>query len=113
LVTEASYNLRLFHQNAKFSEADLAKAVIWNADLRKTDLRDADFSKADLAKASLIDDDIGGVIFCTNFKGAKGITTEQIKKAKNWQTACYDPDFRIKFGLPPQNPKCVGDEPSK
>lgn len=57
----------------------------------------ADLSNADLSNANLIK--------------AIGITPEQIKKAENWQQACYDRAFRKKLGLPSQNPKlCADDE---
>jgi BTB/POZ domain-containing protein KCTD9 len=96
--------------NTNLSYARLSSATFSNTTLFSTNLSNAVFDDADLTNAdiSCLKD------YCTNFKGARDITPEQIKKAKNWQSACYDPDFRIKLGLSPQNPKqCVGDEPSK
>ena len=29
----------------------------------------------------------------------RGLTPEQVKRAKNWEKACYDPDFRYQLGL--------------
>ncbi len=98
---------------ANLRDANLPKADLTSASLYKADLRDADLSGANLDDASLYDTIIGCIVYCTNFKGAKGITPEQIKEAKYWQSACYNPDFRKQLGLPPQNPKCAGDEPKK
>ena len=127
-------SLGLFHGNyleaslhvtdlrgAKLRGADLRGAIFGDAELRGADLRGAVLSGADFTNTNLVEANLDCFKskdttygYCTDFKGAKHITPQQIKQAKNWQTACYDPDFRIKLGLPPQNPKqCVGDEPSK
>lgn len=112
--------------NAALLSADFSYARLVGADLSNAYLPDADFSNAILGAADLSNADIRYAHFshamigctsnnrnCTNFKGAKGITPDQIKKATYWEKACYDPDFRIKLGLPPQNPKCWGEEPKK
>lgn len=112
------YNTLLYKANLSYanlrgtnlSVADLSDTNLNNAILVNANFSNADLSGAKLNSANLNCDDG----YCTNFKGAKGIQPDQIKEAKNWQDACYDPDFRIKLGLPPQNPKqCVGDEPTK
>ncbi|WP_244945036.1 pentapeptide repeat-containing protein [Nostoc sphaeroides] len=36
-----------------------------------------------------------------NLSGAKNLTPDQVKKAKNWELAKYDEKFRVKLGLPP------------
>ncbi len=128
-------------RNTKLYNADLRNASLWNANLHDADLRfailhnadldDANLESANLRNALLKGIDLrninfGGVEigdakiqcninnYCTNLKGAKNITPEQIKKASYWQSACYDPDFRIKLGLPPENPKqCAGEPPTK
>jgi BTB/POZ domain-containing protein KCTD9 len=123
-------------RNTKLYNADLRNASLWNANLHDADLRfailhNADLDDANLRNALLKGIDLrninfGGVEigdakiqcninnYCTNLKGAKNITPKQIKKASYWQSACYDPDFRIKLGLPPENPKqCAGEPPTK
>ncbi|MDJ0582439.1 pentapeptide repeat-containing protein [Crocosphaera sp.] len=67
-------------QGAIFTDTNLSEANFTNADLS-----DAKFTNADLEKA--------------NFKRAKHITPQQIKGAKNWEQAKYDPDFRKQLGL--------------
>lgn len=104
----------------------LNDADLWGAILTNASLGSADLSRAYLSGANLKDADLSHAIFedavircsantyCTNFKGATNITPQQIKKSRNWKQACYDPDFRIELGLPPENPKhCAGDEPKK
>jgi hypothetical protein len=42
------------------------------------------------------------------------LTSQQIKAAKNWEKACYDPESRKELKLPPENPKiCVGEGEDK
>jgi BTB/POZ domain-containing protein KCTD9 len=106
--------------NTKFLNANLTNANLWgtnlsNADLGNTNLNSADLWSTNLTNADLQRTNLTNAIidcsdkFCTNFKGTKNITPEQIKKAHNWESACYDPEFRKKLGLPPQNPKCAGE----
>lgn len=87
----------------------LQNASLLGADLSGANLEDANFSEANLLPL------VGwGTYVRTNFKGAKNITSDQIKKARSWQSACYDPDFRIKLGLPPENAqntkRCAGNK---
>jgi BTB/POZ domain-containing protein KCTD9 len=96
--------------SADLEEANFRKTYLAGADLTDANLHSADLSDTYLYGASLYDANIGCIIYCTNFKGAKYITPEQIKQAKNWQSACYDPGFRKQLGLPPQNPKCIGEK---
>lgn len=99
---------------ADLSEANLSQANLFMSNLSKAELFNANLNGSALGCASYV---IGVAptitenIYCTNLKGAKNLTPEQIKKAKNWQKACYDPEFRKKLGLPPENPKnCAGEE---
>ena len=100
---------------ANFDNANLSNTNLNDANLKYAILRGANLKNAGLYDTSLIDADLACFDnYCTNFKGVKGLTPEQIKKASYWQSACYDPDFRIKLGLPPKNPyKCAGEEPTK
>ena len=69
--------------NANLSRANLDHADLDNADLSYTDLSRANLNNANLNQAKL------GFI--------KGLTPEQLKKAKNWQYAYYDEDFAKKL----------------
>lgn len=75
-------------KGANLSNVDLSNAVLSRADLTQTVLKDANLDKADL-------------------RDTKGLTILQIKQAKNWQSACYDPSLRQQLGLTSvQNPNC-------
>ncbi|GJD22913.1 hypothetical protein RIVM261_078690 [Rivularia sp. IAM M-261] len=95
--------------SAELNGADLGEAKLIGAILMGSDLRDTELAGANLRNAEFACN-----LDCTNLKGAKNITPEQIKEAENWQSACYDPDFRIKLGLSAQNPPdCAGEKPTK
>jgi hypothetical protein len=38
---------------------------------------------------------------CADFRGAKHLTVQQIKSAKDWEKADYDPEMRSQLGLQP------------
>jgi uncharacterized protein YjbI with pentapeptide repeats len=112
--------------NANLEKANLEKAVLleaelFNANLSNTNLTAANLTAANLSNVNLSGTNLSNAYFfcrptldyCTNFKGAINITPEQIKKANFWDYACYDTEFRKKLGLPPENPKCAGEEPTK
>jgi uncharacterized protein YjbI with pentapeptide repeats len=99
--------------NAHLQKAELGLATLTNALLPNADLRAVDLGDAELKGAILSNADIGCLDgICTNFKGAKDITIEQIQSSKNWRKACYDEDFRNKLKLPtaPRNQKCAGED---
>ncbi len=90
---------------AKLLRANLRNANLRNADLRGSRLKDADLRNADLRNADLRNANLNFVnLRGANLKGAEGITLDQIKQAKNWQEARYDPDLRQQLGLPPEKP---------
>ena len=60
------------------------------------DLRWANLQGAELDGAGIKDVDILGA----DLRGARNITVEQIKGAKNWEQAIYDDNFRKELGLP-------------
>jgi BTB/POZ domain-containing protein KCTD9 len=112
--------------NAQLNNAKLVGATLIFAKLDLANLRGANLDKADLGEAILINADFGEAILSnadlgeTNLNGvnleganldgakfyrAKNINLEEIKTAKNWEKACYDPDLRQQLKLP-QNPKC-------
>lgn len=80
-------------------------------DLRNANLADADLSNADLSNAVLTNADLTGAdLNRADLRDARWITPHQIKKAKNWESACYRPDFRIGLKLSGQNPVyCAGE----
>jgi hypothetical protein len=104
--------------NALLNEANLQKSILINANLQKTallnaNLKEANFfganlsnavlSEADLTKAVLVDANLEQA----DFRDAKGLTSVQLKRAKNWQSACYDPELRKQLGLTSvEKPKC-------
>ena len=81
------------------------------AGLSAADLSGANLIAADLEGAYLIGTNFSGAVFDfadirgADLEGAKNLTPAQIKAAKNWQTAHYDPDFRKELGLPPEKPQ--------
>ncbi|MCC5666505.1 pentapeptide repeat-containing protein [Nostoc sp. CHAB 5784] len=111
----------LIGPNANLKDADLKGALLYYEDLQHADLSnaklnyanlgianlsDAKLSNADFSNADLSDAKFGGAdISYTNFKGAKNLTLQQVKSAKNWDKAKYDKDFRAKLGLPPEPAK--------
>ena len=120
------FNAKLFNahlENAHLEGAQLSYARLENADLINTKLIGADLIGANLINAKLIGADLekadlenahlnGAYLKDTKLNGAylegaylidaKDMLPEQIKRAKNWEKAYYDPEFREKLGLPPE-----------
>ncbi|MEG4987164.1 pentapeptide repeat-containing protein [Microcoleus sp. BR0-C5] len=67
-------------QDANLSETDLSGASLIGAKLIGANLNRANLKSTDLNYADL--------------KGAKNLTPEQVKTAKNWETAHYDQELR-------------------
>jgi hypothetical protein len=61
------------------------------------DLKDANLKKAEFGCSK----NPWGEFKCTDLSGAKNLTPEQVKYAKNWEKAEYDEEFRKKLGLSP------------
>lgn len=72
-------------KNANFSDTNLTKAKLTEADVSHCNFQNADLSEADL-------------------RHAKGLTVEQIKSTKNWQTATYDDDLMVQLGIMANTP---------
>jgi uncharacterized protein YjbI with pentapeptide repeats len=70
-----------------FSQTDLKGALLCGANLQSANLENANLMGADLERADL--------------RKAKGLNITQIKQAKNWKFANYDPSFRQQLGLSP------------
>ncbi|MEI2582376.1 pentapeptide repeat-containing protein, partial [Scytonema sp. PRP1] len=109
---------------ADLSYADLSRANLSSANLNGANLNGANLRSADLSGANLSGAALGCYTFftknftektiCTNLKGVKNLTSQQIKAAKNWEQACYDPELRQQLNLPPKNPKnCAGEGEDK
>jgi uncharacterized protein YjbI with pentapeptide repeats len=61
----------------------------------KTQLQNTDLSQANLSEAHIDGADLSGA----NLQGAKNLNPDQVKRAKNWEKAKYDEEFRKKLGL--------------
>ncbi|MDB9458194.1 pentapeptide repeat-containing protein [Dolichospermum circinale CS-545/17] len=101
-------------QKASLEQAKFQKAHLYKANLEESTIKGANFQGADLEDTKFKDAIMCGDVFdqatssrkyiCANFIEAKNLTAEQVKSAKNWEKACYDPELRIKLGLRPDNP---------
>ncbi|MFM6224508.1 MAG: pentapeptide repeat-containing protein, partial [Dolichospermum sp.] len=101
-------------KKAHLEQAKFQKAHLYKANLEESTIKGANFQGADLEDTKFKDAIMCGDVFdqatssrkyiCANFIEAKNLTPEQVKSAKNWEKACYDPELRIKLGLPPENP---------
>ena len=101
-------------QKAYLEQAKFQKAHLYKANLEESKIKGANFQGADLEDTKFKDAIMCGDVFdqatsyekyiCANFIEAKNLTAEQVKSAKNWEKACYDPELRIKLNLPPENP---------
>ena len=104
--------------NARLNRANLQKAILINTDLQNAallnaNLKEANLFGANLAKAGLSEADLTKAVLKdanleqADLREAKGLTSIQVKRAKNWQSACYPPDLRKQLGLPSvETPKC-------
>ncbi|WNZ24626.1 AAA family ATPase [Leptolyngbya sp. NK1-12] len=88
-----------------FDSTDLSRADLKFADLSGAYLLGADLKFADLLGADLYGTTLSGATLscliqqCTDFRGAEGLTPEQVKSAKNWEQAVYDSAFCQQVGL--------------
>jgi hypothetical protein len=86
---------RVHFQNANLSQANLSQADLTEGDLSRANLKGTRFVKTYMPQINLQDADLSGA----DFQGAYGLNTQQVKRAKNWQKAKYDEDFRKQLGL--------------
>lgn len=117
LLQEANLN-NVNLQKANLRIAKLQEAYLHNANLQEANLGGAIFQKADIKDAQLQDTDLCGEIYpgevlCADFRGAKNLTLQQVKVAKNWKKAHYDPEFRKQLGLLPEKPEADISDNSK
>ena len=120
-------------------KADLSQADLRRANLLMADLREADFSRADLheanlalvdlSRANLIMADLRGAnlfgadlrdaklngadLRGANLLGARGVSPDQVKSAKNWELAFYSADLLQALGLAPDHNEKLREEIEK
>lgn len=75
-------------RNVSFEKAEMEGAYLSFASFGGADLNEANLRGADLREADL--------------KGAVNLNLAQIRAAKNWKRAHYDPEVRKQLGLPPE-----------
>jgi BTB/POZ domain-containing protein KCTD9 len=76
-----------------FTEASFRGALLKNANLQRANLKKAKFGNANLEGANLDNADIQEA----SFWNVTGLTVEQVKSAKNWETAEYSKEFLEKL----------------
>jgi uncharacterized protein YjbI with pentapeptide repeats len=95
---------------ANLNRANLNRANLNRANLNRANLSSADLSGADLSSADLSGADLNGAILSGTIlsgadlngailSGIKELTVEQVKSARNWHIAQFDPEFQISIDL--------------
>ena len=74
--------------DTKFGGAQFKGTILLGADLRNSDLRNATFPGAVLRDASMEGAHVDGA----DFRGALGLTANEVCATTGWQTAQFDPD---------------------
>jgi uncharacterized protein YjbI with pentapeptide repeats len=82
-------------QNANLATANLKGAKLRAANLRGADLSNAIFDGAVLDHVVFDQANLDGA----QFRGAMGLTPAQLKRARNWSRAMYDPSLSSLLGL--------------
>jgi uncharacterized protein YjbI with pentapeptide repeats len=95
-------------RGANLGHTDLSGANLSSVNLRNADLSNANLSRADLTCEEVVQG-ITQFTSCTDFRGAKNLTPEQVKAAKNWEQAIYDPAFCQQLGLKDCKTKQAGE----
>jgi len=81
-------------RSANLQEAGLFFANLQEAKLRSANLQEADLFGANLQKAKLIRANLQEAYL----HGTEGLTTSQVKDARNYKLAYYDDEFLKKYG---------------
>jgi uncharacterized protein YjbI with pentapeptide repeats len=93
---------------ADVDAADLSRANLDAADLSGANFKFADLNEANLKLADLSCNSFANL--CTDFRGVRNLTPEQVKSAKNWQQAIYNPAFCQQLGLKECKTKQAGEK---
>ncbi|MGD1703172.1 pentapeptide repeat-containing protein [Dapis sp. BLCC M229] len=78
------------------SSANLRGINLSEANLRGINLSEANLRRANLSKANLSEANLRGA----DLRGAKGLTVEQVRQAKNWKSAKFDSYFQNQLDNP-------------
>lgn len=84
-------------QDKNFSEQDLTNLNLSQVNFKQANLKQANLQKANLENANLE----GADLEAADLRAAKGLNITQLKGAKNWESANYDPLLRQQLGLSP------------
>ncbi len=91
--------------NASLGNANLTNAILIGANLHGATLSKANLTKTDLSGADLTDVNLSDAnLNKADFRKVKNLTIAQIKTAKNWELAIYDPETNrlLNPPIPPQ-----------
>lgn len=80
---------------ANFQGTDLSYANLQDADLSYADFQQADLSPVNFLRTKLQGADLRGA----DLRDAQNLCPEQVKLARNWEFALYDPAFQLQLGL--------------
>lgn len=99
-LSQASFRQAILHRT-QLRSANLQETVLIEANCVETNFKLANLSRADLsntnmAKAIFVDANLQGA----DLRGAKNLSLDQVRCAKNWEQAIYNEDFLTKLGLP-------------
>ena len=109
-------HLHLTHKDLRgisFAEGDFRHAYFYESNLSDANfyganLQGANFWKADLSYTNLKGCQLDGAILSkTNLRTARGLTVEQVKKAKKWEEAIYSEELRVQLGLITTSPSSL------
>lgn len=80
---------------ASLKGADLSSAVLQNAELRRADLTGCKLTRAMLTDAELMDANLSKC----DLRGVRGVSVDQIRSARNWEKAIFDPGMVTSLGI--------------
>jgi uncharacterized protein YjbI with pentapeptide repeats len=106
-LTAVSFNTKTDLRGVSFKDAKLKWAILMETNLSKANLIGADLSMSYMAGARLRGTNITNTVFkmadiqSVDFRGARGLSIDAIKEARNYRLAYYDEEFLNQLGLPP------------
>jgi len=99
LTAKKAYLIGIILKKADLQEANLQEAKLQEAKLQEAYLQGANLQQANLMGANLQGADLRKV---------KGLISEQLEMAMNWDKAHYEPEVREYLGLPKFTYKSIG-----